>query len=208
VEPLSVPTAEFDPFGLDEPRRPVLSLGSVYRSGPHPPVPAGVEVLTLRDAPIVALSNEDLGLPSETTLADVLKSHVKLVIPLGGVVWDFARENAPGIEIGARSRAHLLIHDLNYGLRCLAARTPRRGVMLVHGIEEAILNGSPRYPVFETPHCYSLVESNDSENRALTALFFNHKAAAKRPKNVVAACEAVWQAATTIQSTTQGEDIK
>lgn len=200
--PFAVETAHFDPMQCGDVRQPVVSLGSKYMSGTTLALPDYVEALTLRKRPIVVISNED---PADTTaltfdqeqisLDELVAARVKILTSQGGVIWDFLHEHAPSVTEGLKNGTHVTVHDLHYGLKCLAARLVTRGTMLVHGVEDALREQAPRYPVLDNLRCYSLSESTTNENHAVTALFYNHRAAADCVPRVREAYEALWNAA-------------
>lgn len=200
--PVSEVTAQFNPLSAADLLQPVLSLGSVYMSGERLALPSYVEVLVLRDHPIVAIANEDPSDPDRLQLEgeavsihSILAARTKVLTSEGGVIYDFLLDNAPKVADGLRNGSHVAVSSLHYGLKCLAARVVPRGVMLVHGVEEALKSGSARYPLLENLQCVALLESTPTENRAITGMFFNHRAAESCASQVREAYETLWRVA-------------
>lgn len=195
----AVETSRFDPLSGD---KPVLSLGSMYMSGGRLTTPDYVETLILRDRPIVAVMNEDPNQPGAVRfdefslpLSTLLGANVKVLTSLGGVIWDFLREHAHEVNEGLKNGTHVLVHDLHFGLKCLAAQVVPHGVMLVHGPEDLLAQQSPKYPRLEHFACYRLEESNERGNRAVTALFYNKRSAEASPPSLQEAYLQLWEAA-------------
>jgi len=205
IIPFSILTAEFNPFFSGEPRRPVLSLGPMLCKHSKLDVPDYVEYIELSNDPIVAIANENLNaqtgyrlVPDPCSVDDLLEAGVRIVMPEGGVVWDFMNEHAPSRNWGLQQGRHLKVHDLSYGLKTLSAGAVRRGVMLVHGVDRLLEDQSEKYPKFERFHRYELAESTRDSGRAITALFYNTRAAKQRAPAFAEACEEFFEIAKSI----------
>jgi len=201
--PLAVETAHFDPLICGDIVAPVLSFGSKYMAGSRLALPDYIEVLVYRQRPIVAIMNDPNapfphGGPA-ISIQELLQSHARVMTSIGGVIWDFFEEHAPSVTHGLRNGMHVPVHDLHIGLKILASQIVPLGTMLVHGVERELAARSPKYPILEHLACFSLTESDEGRDQAVTALFYNRRSADKCHPNVRDAYSLFWQTASAIK---------
>lgn len=193
----AVASADFDPFKEDRPIAPVLSFGPLYCRGDRPDVPPEVDYLVLDEQPIVAITNDtSVEWPHVTSVPDLLSLRPRILMPTGGVVWQFMNEFAGSRNWAIVNSTHMPVHDLHFGLQAMASQAVPRGVMLVHGIQGALLDGDKRYPRLAHAKEIRFSECCGEEGpRAVTALYYNRRASAQRVKRFSEACELYWETA-------------
>lgn len=132
-------TAEIDLVRLADTGTGIF-LASVLMSGaqnPTPRVPCfyndRMEVLPVKVEPLQLLSPDELGFRSRITVRQVIETGVTLVVPEGGVAWDFLDRSYPD-WCRLRPFQHVAATDLDFGLKCLAHRLIPRSAMVVHGL--------------------------------------------------------------------------
>ena len=135
-------TAEID---LGQPADTGVFLASVLMSGAQKAKVGDVcafndkiEALPVKVEPLQLLSPEDLGFRSRVTVRQIIEAGVTLVVPTGGVAWDFLNMSYPDWR-RLRSFQHVAATDLDFGLKCLAHKLIPRSAMIVHGLEPDML---------------------------------------------------------------------
>jgi hypothetical protein len=132
-------TAEIDLVRLADTGTGVF-LASVLMSGAQNPTRGAVcacndrmEALPVKIEPLQLLSAVDLGFRSRVTVRQVIETGVTLVVPEGGVAWDFLDRSYPDWR-RLRPFQHVAATDLDFGLKCLANGLIPRSAMVVHGL--------------------------------------------------------------------------
>jgi hypothetical protein len=119
-----------------------------------------IEVLPVKVEPLQLLSPDDLGLRSRITVRQVIEAGVTLVVPVGGVAWDFLNWSYPDWR-RLRPFQHVAATDLDFGLKCLARKLIPRSAMVVHGLGQDMLEryslGDARLLEFDTGGSHSMV---------------------------------------------------
>ena len=192
----AVASADFDPFDPKRPVAPVLSFGSLYCRGPRLDLTPNVDYMVLDERPIVAITNDpSISWPEETTVPELLALKPRILMPTGGVVWQFMNDFSGSPSWRLTNGAHMPVHDLHFGLRALATKAEPRAVMLVHGIEDGLAAHEERYPMLEDISVIRFSESHDGGPRAVTGLFYSRQASARRVPDFAEACDRFWSAA-------------
>jgi hypothetical protein len=167
-------TAEID---LGRPADTGVFLASVLMSGAQRAAVGDVcafndriEALPVKVEPLQLLSSDDLGFRSRVTVRQVIEGGVVLVVPTGGVAWDFLNRSYPDWR-RLRSFQHVAATDLDFGLKCLAHKLIPRSAMVVHGLGPEMLK---RYSLDDA----RLLEF-DTSSHGLVAVtgVFHHRAA-------------------------------
>ena len=149
-----------------------------------------IEVLPVSIDPLQLLSPENLGFRARVTVRQVIQAGVTLVVPTGGVVWDFLNRSDPDWR-RLRPFQHVAATDLDFGLKCLAHKLIPRSAMVVHGLEKDLLK---RYALDDAP----LLEFDpgSSDNMvAVTGVFHNRAAHSRYDHDPY---EVLWQTAQSI----------
>jgi hypothetical protein len=106
------------------------------------------EIIPLTIDPVRLLCAEDLNLRGPVTVRQVVEEGVTFLTPEGGPAWEFLNRNFPNWRT-FRPFQHVNTHDLDFGLKCLAARMPPRSAMVVHGLNDEKLKpyelGTPQF---------------------------------------------------------------
>jgi hypothetical protein len=89
--------------------------------------------------PLQLLTPEELGFRSRVTVRQVIEAGVTLVVPTGGVAWDFLNQSYPDWR-RLRPFQHVAATDLDFGLKCLARKLIHRSAMVVHGLGPDMLD--------------------------------------------------------------------
>jgi hypothetical protein len=128
-----------------------------------------VDVVTLRNEPLLLLAPRSLQLEEPVDVGKLLNADVSILIPRGGVVWRFMQHNAE-LWHERRPRQFVEIPHLDYGLEMLKLELIPNGVMIVHGEADELER--------KVPTCRTLkfVERNGMHHRALTGLILDHTA--------------------------------
>jgi hypothetical protein len=194
----AVASADFDPFRPDRPVAPVLSFGPLYCRGDKLDLPPDVDYMVLDEQPIVAVTNDQtIDWPGDVSVPELLELRPKVLMPTGGVVWQFINDFAGSRTWAITNGTHMPVHDLHFGLRALAAKAEPRSVMLVHGVDVALLARDKKYPLLARGKVIRFRESAQdlSGPRAITALYYNRGASLRRVARFSAACETFWETA-------------
>jgi len=149
-----------------------------------------MEVLPIRVDPLQLLAPDDLGFRSRVTVRQVIETGVTLVVPTGGVAWDFLNRSYPDWR-RLRPFQHVAATDLDFGLKCLAHKLIPRSAMVVHGLGPDMLKryslDNARLLEFDTSNSHGMV--------AVTGVFHSRVAKSQYDDDPY---ELLWKAAQSI----------
>jgi hypothetical protein len=172
-------------------------LASVLMSGAQNPTPgtpcacnARIEVLPVKVDPLHLLSPGDLGFRSRVTVRQVIEAGVTLVVPTGGVAWDFLDQSYPDWR-RLRPFQHVVATDLDFGLKCLAHKLIPRSAMVVHGLSREVLDGY----ALQDAHILEFDTSSSGRMVAVTGIFHVRDAESPAEDDPY---ELLWQTANSI----------
>jgi DNA-binding transcriptional LysR family regulator len=147
IVPVNRRSAEIDmTFSDANPDRDIRVglCSSLMSSAQHPAVGTvtqwsdSVEVLPLQIDGFRLLCTADLGIRGPVTARGVIADGITVLMPHGGVVWEFFNREYPGWW-RLRPFQHVPVVDRDAGLNCLGSGLPGRYAMVVHGLDRAAL---------------------------------------------------------------------